>query len=75
MSLWVPSGDYGSAVMGVAIVSLLIPSILATIGAIAWRWYPLDRKNLDDMHKVLVEMHAKKRAERLDAEGKSKFVK
>ena len=53
----------------------LEPSIYATIGAIAWYWNPLDRKKLDEIHPVLQELHEKKRAERLDEDGLSKFVK
>src|SRR5271157_588407 len=72
--LWVPSGDYGSAVMGVAVAALLIPSILAMIGAIIWRFYPLTRNKLVEMHSVLEKMHAQKRAERLNADGQSIYI-
>ncbi len=73
-SLGVPSGDYNMAVIGVAVATLLVPSILATLGAIAWRWYPLDRKALDAMHVELAKIHEQKRSERLTGDGKSKFV-
>jgi glycoside/pentoside/hexuronide:cation symporter, GPH family len=73
-TLTVPSGDYNGAVIGVAVAALLVPSILATIGAIAWKWYPLDRKALDTMHVELSKIHAQKRSERLTDDGKSKFV-
>nr|MDO8112858.1 MFS transporter [Candidatus Sigynarchaeota archaeon] len=71
----VARGGYPNAMLGVAVVALLVPSILAVIGAIAWKWYPLDRKKLEDLHTALVSIHEKKRAERLDESGKSKFVK
>jgi Na+/melibiose symporter-like transporter len=73
-TLGVPSGDYNMAVIGVAVAALLVPSILATIGAVAWKWYPLDRKALDTMHAELSKIHDHKRAERLTDDGKSKFV-
>jgi GPH family glycoside/pentoside/hexuronide:cation symporter len=73
-SLGVPSGDYNFAVIGVAVATLLVPSILAIIGAIAWHWYPLDRKALDTMHAELAKIHDHKRSERLTTDGKSKFV-
>ncbi|MEX2719195.1 MAG: MFS transporter, partial [Candidatus Sigynarchaeota archaeon] len=70
-----PGGSYPHAVIGVAVATLLVPAILATIGAIAWKWYPLDRKALDAMHAELQKMHDQKRAERLTESGTSKFVK
>ncbi len=73
-SLGVPSGDYNMAVIGVAVASLLVPSILATMGAIVWRKYPLDRKALETMHVELSKMHDQKRSDRLTGEGTSKFV-
>ncbi|NMC07901.1 MAG: hypothetical protein GYA24_22015 [Candidatus Lokiarchaeota archaeon] len=72
--LGVPSGDYNTATLGVAVACLLVPAILATLGAIAWKWYPLDRKALDAMHVELEKIHAQKRSERLTNDGKSKFV-
>ncbi|MHA1681055.1 MAG: MFS transporter [Promethearchaeota archaeon] len=68
------TGTYGDALIGVGIATLLIPSILATIGAVAWYFYPLNRKKLDDLHVILEKMHEKKRSERLKDDGTSKFV-
>ncbi|MBN2151947.1 MAG: MFS transporter [Candidatus Lokiarchaeota archaeon] len=68
------TGTYPMAVIGVAVATLLVPAILATIGAIAWKWYPLDRKALDAMHVELAKVHEQKRAERLTEAGGSKFV-
>ena len=62
------------AILGVGVAVFLVPSILATIGAITWRWYPLDRKALIEMNQKRDEIHAKKRAERLSENGLSKFV-
>jgi GPH family glycoside/pentoside/hexuronide:cation symporter len=73
-TLGVPSNDYNMAVIGVAVASMLVPSILATLGAIAWHWYPLDRKALATMHTELSKIHEHKRSERLTGEGTSKFV-
>lgn len=66
---------YPSAITGVAVATFLVPAILATIGVITWYWNPLGRKKLDEIHVVLQELHEKKRAERLDEDGHSKFVK
>lgn len=63
-----------AGITGVAIAVLLVPAILAAIGAIAWKWYPLDRKALEVLHKQLEDVHARKRDERLTADGRSKFV-
>ena len=72
--LWVPSGNYGSAILGIGIATLLIPAILAALGAFFWRYYPLTRQKLEEMHKILEEMHAQKRAERLNADGQSRYL-
>ena len=69
-----PSMGWPSAITGVAVAALLVPSILATIGAITWHWYPLDRKALEELHGKLDGVHDMKRAERLGEDGRSKFV-
>ncbi|MHA1791493.1 MAG: MFS transporter, partial [Promethearchaeota archaeon] len=66
---------FPEVILGVGIVAFLIPSIFAAIGALAWHWYPLNREKLDEIHEILQELHEKKRMERLDSKGKSKFVK
>ncbi len=71
----VARAGYPNAILGVAIATLLVPGILAAIGAVAWHWYPLDRKALVELHKTLDVIHEKKRAERLGADGRSKFLK
>ena len=69
-----PTLGYPNALLGVAIAGLLAPAILATIGAISWRWYPLTREVLEGHKVILDEIHAKKREERLNADGTSKFL-
>ncbi|MBD3186491.1 hypothetical protein GF325_06665 [Candidatus Bathyarchaeota archaeon] len=68
-------GTFPSALTGVSVATLLIPSILATIGLIAWYFYPLDRAKLEGIHEQLEEVHARKRKERLSDDGRSRFIK
>jgi GPH family glycoside/pentoside/hexuronide:cation symporter len=70
----VATSTWPRAIMGVGIAVFLVPAILATIGAISWYWYPLDRKALIELNRKRDEMHALKRAERLTSDGQSKFV-
>jgi len=56
---------YYNAILGVAIAVFLIPGILSTIGAIVWKYYPLNRNKIIEVRKYLEELHEKKRMERL----------
>ncbi|MHA1734060.1 MAG: MFS transporter [Promethearchaeota archaeon] len=71
----VPTQGYSQALLGVAVATLLVPAILAALGLVAWHFYPLDRAALAVQRVKLERIHSKKREERLDADGSSKFVK
>ncbi|MBN2157033.1 MAG: MFS transporter [Candidatus Lokiarchaeota archaeon] len=56
---------FRNAALGVALGVFLVPAIVAIIGAIAWKFYPLDKHTLAEMRIRLEKMHKKKREERL----------
>lgn len=66
---------YARAQLGIAIAVLLVPAILATIGAITWHWYPLDRATLAEVHAKLEVVHRQKKADRLAGDGTSKYAR
>ncbi|MHA1820749.1 MAG: MFS transporter [Promethearchaeota archaeon] len=66
---------FRNATLGVASAAFLFPGILAVLGAISWYFYPLDRKRLKEVRAYLDELHEKKRKERLNEDGYSKFLK
>lgn len=65
---------YPMALLGVDIATFLIPAILAFLGIIVWHYYPLTKAKLAEIQPVLQQMHEKKKAERLNADGKSKYL-
>ncbi|MEX2683494.1 MAG: MFS transporter [Candidatus Sigynarchaeota archaeon] len=72
--LIVKGNDFGTAITGVAVASFLIPAILSAIGLLAWQFFPIDRNNYPAMKAKLDHLHDSKRAERLDEDGRSRFV-
>jgi oligogalacturonide transporter len=72
--LIVQGNDFGKAITGVAVATFLIPAILSAIGIIAWIFFPINRKTYADVMAKLDNLHAEKRAERLDGNGRSKYV-
>jgi glycoside/pentoside/hexuronide:cation symporter, GPH family len=65
---------FDKATIAVAIAGFLVPAIFALIGCIFWVYYPLDKKALTELRIKLAVLHKKKRAERLNADGTSKFL-
>ena len=63
-----------TAITGVAIACFLVPLILAVLGLIVWVFYPIDRYKMAEIRACLDDLHQKKRIERLDREGGSRFV-
>jgi Na+/melibiose symporter-like transporter len=59
--------EYGfkDATIGVAVAVLLLPGLMAFIGAVVFAWYPLNRQKLDEIRPALELMHQEKRAARL----------
>jgi len=72
--LIVKGDDFGIAITGVAVASFLIPALLSAIGLLAWHFFPIDRKNYPSVKAKLDQLHDSKRAERLDGDGRSRFV-
>ncbi len=72
--LVVKGDDFGTAITGVAVAAFLIPAILSAIGIVAWHFFPIDRRNYPAIKAKLERLHDDKRAERLDGNGRSKYV-
>jgi glycoside/pentoside/hexuronide:cation symporter, GPH family len=72
--LVVVGSDFGVAITGVSVAAFLVPAILAAIGMIAWHFFPIDRKAVENIRTHLDVVHEKKRVERIDSNGVSKFV-
>jgi Na+/melibiose symporter-like transporter len=62
----IPEMGLRNAAIGVAVGMFLVPAIVAIIGAIIWKFYPLDKKALVNLRADLEIMHKKKRKERLE---------
>jgi Na+/melibiose symporter-like transporter len=72
--LVVQGKDFGTAITGVAVAAFLIPAILSAVGILAWHFFPLDRNSYAAVKAKLERLHQDKRAERLDGNGRSKYV-
>lgn len=56
---------FKNATIGVSVAVLLVPGVLALIGALVFLKYPLNRQKMAEVQVELARMHAVKRKERL----------